>query len=264
MEKVVIVKLGGSIITDKNKPYTAKPSVIKRLGKEIKSAQKKANIKIILTHGSGSFGHTDAFKYETHLGLKGKGGLKGFSRTSFVATKINSIVTESLLDVGLPVKSISPASIIISKRRKPYKAFLGSVQNALDLGVTPVLYGDVLFDEQIGYCIFSAEKVISVILKEMHNKYEFKRIVYCVDTDGVYNEEGNTIKKINIDNFKHLSKKIGKSTSVDVTGGMLHKVKESLKLLSKYDLPTVVINGKKPRQLENAILSRKVTGTNIH
>ncbi len=69
---LTLIKLGGSVITQKDKEYTFKKSVVKRLAKEIK----KSNKKVLIAHGSGSFGHTSALKY---------GGMNGYKDTWGIA-----------------------------------------------------------------------------------------------------------------------------------------------------------------------------------
>ena len=62
-----LVKIGGSVITDIKKESTAKPHVIKRIFSEIKPHLK--NTRVIVGHGSGSFAHVPAHKYNVNLGL---------------------------------------------------------------------------------------------------------------------------------------------------------------------------------------------------
>ena len=54
-----IIKLGGSVITDKRKENYFKKDIVDNLAKVIK----KANKKTIIIHGAGSFGHIIADKY---------------------------------------------------------------------------------------------------------------------------------------------------------------------------------------------------------
>jgi isopentenyl phosphate kinase len=57
MSKLHFLKLGGSLITDKNEAHTHRPDVLARLGREIAAAlEQDPSIKVVLGHGSGSFG----------------------------------------------------------------------------------------------------------------------------------------------------------------------------------------------------------------
>ena len=83
------------------------------------------------------------------------------------------------------------------------------------------------------------------------------------NTDGVYDERGNTIDKITPKNFAEVKKVLGGSKSIDVTGGMLHKVEESLNLAKKLNIKTLIINGNMENSLLKAILGKEVVSTII-
>ncbi|MBN1169222.1 isopentenyl phosphate kinase family protein [Candidatus Woesebacteria bacterium] len=263
MKKIIIIKLGGSVITDKSKPFTARKRVIQRLAKEIISAHKKYKGNILISHGSGSFGHTIASKYETHKGLVHKDSLKGAVLTSDAATEIDRIVMNHLLKAGLMVKSFAPSSFIIANDGELQKIFSGPIIQALMTGVTPVIYGDVIMDTKNGFCIFSAEKIIEALMKDLSKVLKVQKIIFCTDTDGVYDSNKNTIKKITSKNIKKYDKEIGGSVGTDVTGGMIHKVKQSLVLGKKYGVRTLIVNGNKSGNLEKAIIGEKTTDTVI-
>jgi isopentenyl phosphate kinase len=254
MQKLIIIKLGGSVITDKTKSLTARRSTILRLGREIVEGQKKYPGKIIITHGSGSFGHPVAKKYKTHLGLINSNSLLGMVRTSEAAIKINRIVMENLLKSGLLARSFSPASMITAKNFNLNSCCIKPIELALDLNTVPVMYGDVVMDTEKGFCIFSAEKVIATIAKSLSKNYRIDKIIYCTDTDGVYDEKGKTISKISQKNFSTIKQAISGSKSNDVTGGMFHKVIESLKFSERYRTEVFLINGNKQNELREVIL----------
>lgn len=260
MKKLILIKLGGSVITDKGKAFTAKPEVIKRLAKEIKAAREKLgkNTLFLIGHGSGSFGHTIASKYQTQKGLISKDSIKGFSLTSETAVDVNRIVLKEFINVGLPVVSFSPLSFTYAK-----KVFREPILKSLDLGFVPLIYGDVVFDVKNGFTIHSAEKTLSILARKLRKYYKIEKIVECGDTDGVYDPKGKTIPEINSKNFRDVKKWITGSKSTDVTGGMMHKVGESLKLAKETRIPTIIINGNKKDNLIFALLGKKVAGTRV-
>ena len=68
---ITLLKLGGSLITDKSTPYTAKPQIIKNILLEVKDAlEEKPDLNLIIGHGAGSFAHQSAKKYNTINGFK--------------------------------------------------------------------------------------------------------------------------------------------------------------------------------------------------
>lgn len=255
-----MIKVGGSLITDKTKPFTAREAVIKRLGKEIKAAAGKFPGKIVLGHGSGSFGHTMAAKYQTQKGIINKQSLKGLALTADAAVQINRIVIKNFLKIGLPVFSLSPASFLTAQNQKPDQIFLKPILEVLAKGLMPVIYGDVILDRRRGCCIFSAETTLNILASGLKKRFKISRIIYGGDTDGVYDKDGQTIPVISAKSFSRFRQAIGGSAATDVTGGMLHKVEESL-VLARWGIPSLIINGKKPGNLKKAILGQSVKGT---
>lgn len=120
----------------------------------------------------------------------------------------------------------------------------------------------MIIDKKIGCTIFSTEKVLSILAKELLKNYKI-RIIYVTNVDGVYDEKGKTIPVITDKNFKSLKSSIIGASGVDVTGGMLHKVEESLKLAKETGIETLIINGNSPGLLKDAVLGRKVLSTLI-
>jgi isopentenyl phosphate kinase len=259
-QKLILIKLGGSLITNKAKASTARKSVIARLGEEIKKTTGK--IKLIIGHGSGSFAHIPASKYQTQKGIINSQSVKGFPLVADAARKINEIVIDIFLKEKLPAVSFSPLSYLYTSNQKLKSKILTPITKALEIGLIPVIYGDVIMDETMGFCIYSGEKSLNVIAQELNKIYDIT-IIYCGDTDGVYDALGKTVPEINARNFKDFKKSIGGSASTDVTGGMLHKVEESLLIAKELGIKTLIINGMVKGNLEKAILGKKAKGTLI-
>lgn len=262
MEKLLLIKLGGSLITDKSKEFTAKPDVIFRLAKEIRSAKESFSGKIILAHGSGSFGHCVAAKFKTKDGMVDEESMTGLPLVADAAIQINRIVVKKFLEANMPAVSFSPASFLLASNRYLKEAYAGPLFESLRLGFLPILYGDIIFDQKQGFCIFSSETVLSIIANEALKTFEDIRIIYCGNTDGVYDSDDKTIPKITPKSFEKLKSIIIGSEQTDVTGGMLHKVQESLDL-TKRGIQTIIINGIHSGELERAILGKEVGGTLI-
>jgi isopentenyl phosphate kinase len=260
--ELILIKLGGSIITDKSREFTSRKDNILRLAKEIKEAQRKYNGKIIVGHGAGSFAHTPASKYQTKKGLINNNSLIGASVVEDAARKLNMIVVNNFLSQNLPVFSFSPASFLISDVQVCSKSYLDPLKNALEIGILPVVYGDVVMDQKLGFTIFSTEKVLAVLARELRKNYKI-RMIYVTNVDGVYDSQGKTIPRITNKNFNQMKSSILGAKGIDVTGGMLHKVEEALIVAKKYKIKTTIINGNKKGNLQKAILGEKLTSTQI-
>ena len=263
MKELILIKLGGSVITDKSKEYQLREDNIKRLIKEIKLALKSTKAKVIVGHGAGSFAHVPAKKYKTKEGLVNKNSVFGASVTEEAAKMLNTIVVKNFINEKVPVYSFSGGSFLISDSKVYSKSYIEPVKKALEIGIVPVVYGDVVLDKKIGFTIFSTEKILSVLARKLSNEYKV-RIIYVTDVDGVYDEKGNTISKITSKNFESLKKTITGAKNIDVTGGMIHKVEEALVLIKEKKIKIQIINGTKNDILKSAIVGKKkITGTFI-
>lgn len=260
MRNLILIKLGGSVITDKGREFTARIKNIKRLAGEIKLAQKTFKGNIVIGHGAGSFAHTPAAKYQTKKGFVNKKSLMGMSIVEDAARQLNSIVIKEFLQENLPVFPFSPASFVISDVKGGVKSYIVPIKNALTVNAVPVVYGDVIMDEKAGCTIFSTEKVLSILAEKLKDDYKI-RMIYVTDVDGVYDKEGKTIPQITGGNFDQLKSSIVGAKNVDVTGGMLHKVEESLKLAKEMGIQTLIVNGTKKGELERAVLGQNISGT---
>ena len=71
MSKLIFLKLGGSLITDKERPRTPRLDTLRDLSTQIAAARARdPNLLLLIGHGSGSFGHVVAKKYATRDGLQ--------------------------------------------------------------------------------------------------------------------------------------------------------------------------------------------------
>jgi len=134
-----------------------------------------------------------------------------------------------------------------------------------------VSYGDVCLDLKNGCCILSTEMILSFITRAFNKsdkKYKVSRILLCGKVDGVFTDNPDTnpdaklIPIITTKKIKEIEGYLRGSSGIDVTGGMLHKVKMMLEL-TKLGVESEVINAKKPGILKRALLGKKGLGTII-
>src|SRR5215470_17661068 len=110
-DMLIFVKLGGSLITDKRESQHFHAEVTRRAAQEIVAAlAAKPDLKVVIGHGSGSFGHVAAQKYGTMNGVHSDADWRGFAEVGTIARRLNSLVTETLFETGLPVISIQPSA----------------------------------------------------------------------------------------------------------------------------------------------------------
>lgn len=257
MKKVVLIKLGGSIITDKSVPCKARSDVIRRLAKELKKIK---DFSIVLAHGSGSFAHTSASKFGGKKGYKSKWGIAKVARD---AMEINRIVMDVLIEEGLPAISLRPMSMMIASAGKLKKNMFEIIEEILNQGLMPVVYGDVIWDKKWKSTIYSGETTLNEIGTYLSKKgFKIDKIIQVGETNGVYDDKGKTIPVINKDNWKTIQKYVFNSKRTDVTGAMKHKIENALEAADR-GIETWIINGIIPNELSYALHDKKMKGTVI-
>ena len=250
-----ILKLGGSVITHKDEYFSPNNETIKRLAEEISSAKGK----LIIIHGAGSFGHPVAKKYNISDGLKTQDQLVGFSETHQSMTRLNQIIVDTLLEAGVPAFGISASSMLVTKGKRLIDIDLSIVKKCLELGLIPVMYGDAVLDTEQGFAILSGDQLIVRLAIEL----DAERVIFGSDVDGIFTSnpklypEAKLIEKVSL---RNMTAKVGESTTTDVTGGMLGKLKEAEEAVAA-GAEVVFLNANAKNRVRGALRGEKVMGT---
>ncbi|WP_234711207.1 isopentenyl phosphate kinase [Nostoc punctiforme] len=186
--ELVLVKLGGSLITDKDKPYTARREVITQLVEQVSLIKREnPNLKLIIGNGAGSFAHQSANKYNTINGFSGDEEKLGFCLVHQDALDLNFLLAKSFLQVGLPVVSLPPISMIITHNKKLLKSDFSGIESSLQAGLIPLVFGDVVLDQAIGGTVFSTDAMLAELAKYFYLQGKFKvRLINVGNYAGVY------------------------------------------------------------------------------
>jgi isopentenyl phosphate kinase len=255
--ELILIKLGGSLITDKNRPHTARPDVIQRLAEEIQIARmKKPQLSLIIGHGSGSFGHRAAKKYGTHLGVNSTDEWLGFVNVWQEANALNHIVLDILHAAGIPVIRIAPSAAVTAQNGILHSWDIHPLQMALKAGIVPVVYGDVIFDHVLGGTILSTEALFGYLAEKLHPQ----RMLLAGLEPGVWLDFPDCqqlIDRITPANYLQIKKSIFGSASMDVTGGMEDKVQKALELTLRLpNLETLIFSGLEPGAVTDTLLGK--------
>jgi isopentenyl phosphate kinase len=261
--KLQFVKLGGSLITDKSTPRTARRDAIARLAAEIKKTRAEiGEFRLVLGHGSGSFGHVPAKKYGTRRGVDTPEDWRGFAEVWYEAALLNRIVMDALHDVGLPAVAFPPSAGVFARDGRVVNWDHRGMKAALDAGLIPVVYGDVIFDQAKGGTIFSTEDLFAYLATELRPQ----RILLAGIDAGVYADFPactQLIPEITPENWAAITSALGGSAATDVTGGMRSKVRAMLDLALKIPgLEISIFSGDQPENLA-ATLRGESLGTRI-
>ncbi|MEM2263300.1 MAG: isopentenyl phosphate kinase, partial [Candidatus Bathyarchaeia archaeon] len=180
--KPTILKIGGSVITDKSKEMSVRMDIISRLADEILEADPKS---LIIVHGGGSFGHPVAQKYAIKEGFKDPSQIIGFAETHHVMTVLNGLFMDALIWRGIPAVSITPSSCILTKNGRIACFEDALLKRLLEMGFIPVLYGDAVLDTELGFTILSGDQITAFLALRLNAK----NVVIGVDVDGLYDQD---------------------------------------------------------------------------
>lgn len=251
---ITLLKLGGSVITDKSTPYTAREGEIERLSKEVAGALKaKPDMRLIIGNGGGSFPHQPAKKGDLANGIKDAWQLEHLVETARSAAELNHLITDSLVKAGVPAISIRPSSAAYTDRREIVNFNVLMIEEMLKLGAVPVIHGDVLIDLKQGCSIASTEKLFMYLAKVL----PVSRVIIGTNVDGVLDDKNAVIERITSANFSKIKPHLKGASTTDVTGGMLHKV-ESMLEMSKVVKEIIIINALTPGNIDKALLGEKM------
>jgi len=238
--ELVFLKLGGSLITEKSKFETPRLDVIERVSLEIAQAlRERPRLKLLLGHGSGSYGHYAAEEYGVHRGhLK---DWRGYAVTGAAAQRLNRLVVDALLRRGVPVVSVQPSASTLCRNGELLEMAVLPVRMLLDRGLVPLVYGDVALDEERGCAIVSTEQIFAYLAQSLSPD----RMVIVGEVDGVFtgdpqcDKDASAIPIISSLNVDQVMGLLAVSRGVDVTGGMRSKVKTLFKLIE--DHPKLIV-----------------------
>jgi len=264
---LVLLKLGGSLITDKRAAETPREDVIIRLAGEIAAARAAdPALQLVIGHGSGSFGHVYGQRYGTRGGVTGATGWYGFAATADAAARLNRIVTAALLRAGLPAWSIQPGVALRCIDGAVAQGAEETVALALARGLVPVVYGDVALDTVRGGTIASTEEIFDRLADALRPQ----RIVLAGEVDGIYTADplldpaAQRITAISPATLAEIAGGLGASHGVDVTGGMRAKVEQALAMVERLpEMEIIVCSGMAAGHLQRALAGAAV-GTRIH
>lgn len=268
MKELVFLKLGGSLITDKTKPYTPLLDVMDDLALQIKTAlQTHPDLRVLVGHGAGSFGHVPASEYKTRDGLPPQATplvyrrrddtqnnyWKGFAEVWYQASTLNRFVMEAFHKADLRAIALPPSSSVISSDGKVSVWDTTPIRMALAADIVPVVFGDTVFDEVRGGTILSTEDLFMYLTDALHPD----RILLAGLEAAVWEDFPARTKKvarITPASFNEIKSGIGKSAAADVTGGMESKVKQMLELVEKQSNLTVqIFSSDEPGNLARAL-----------
>ena len=264
MSEIVFLKLGGSLITEKDRPYTLRTDVCRRLGEEIREVLAASDLRLLLGHGAGSFAHVPAAEHRTGEGLAGGGGWKGYAKTRRAVTALSGRLLDAFAAVDFHPLAVTPSSCARAFDGRLVEMDLRIVRALLDAGQTPMVCGDALLDDRRGFTICSTESIFEYAARAFHPT----RVLLACDVDGVFagnpakQPEARRIPVVTESNLAEVLDQAQVARGADVTGGMAGKLRALAEIAA---LPGVhearIFSGLVPGAVRQALVGGSGAGT---
>ena len=222
-----VLKLGGSVITEKDRPETVDEAMLERAAESVA----KLPGRTVVVHGGGSFGHHHASAHgvSSTEGTRDDAGIRAIHGAM---KRLNGIVVDALAEADVPAVPVHPFSAARRRSDGTLELGTGPVGTMLDEGFVPVLHGDTLIHAAVGATIVSGDELVVALAAAL----DAHRVGVCSSVPGVYDADGDVIDRI--ESFADIRDAVGASDATDVTGGMAGKVRELLAL----DVPAYVFD----------------------
>jgi isopentenyl phosphate kinase len=242
---MILVKLGGSIITNKQKPLTPNLSVINKIAAKLKKIREP----VIIVHGGGSFGHYWSVRYDMHT-TPAKYNKRGVAVVKNSMVELNKIILDLFLKNDLNPYCLPPTDFMFGDKADVKK--VKEITKIAKDGLIPVSYGDVLWHGKNKFYILSGDRIMGILAKVLKPRL----VIFVLNVDGVYSDMKTKKLLYEIKDHKTAVSEVG----MDVTGGMARKIKEAT-MISKGGIDVFLVNGNKPERIVNAIKGKKFEGT---
>lgn len=222
----VAVKLGGAVITRKQRAAAVRLKVLTRLAEELAASR----VPLVVLHGAGSYGHPGAKRFRLNdPPVSGDAATlaRGAAIVSAEVRRLHDLVLRSLLDAGLPAWSVPPAAWCSQRARRLDHWDSRPFEEALGSGLVPVSFGDVVLDREWGFSILSAD----TIAVELVRAKVVDRVLFVSDVGGVYESMGpGRPKVIPTVTDSVVAGLATKGAGPDVTGGIRGKAQAMVEI----------------------------------
>ncbi|MEF8881843.1 MAG: isopentenyl phosphate kinase [Halapricum sp.] len=215
-----VLKLGGSVVTDKDDPETIDRVA---LDATVAAIAESGVSDLVVVHGGGSFGHHNAAEHGV-TDVEGTHDAAGVLAIHDAMRELNAAVVEALQERDVPALPVHPLSTAHRDTDGKTTFPSGQVEAMLGEGFVPVTHGDVVVQAGEGATVLSGDEIVTRLAGQL----SADRVGLCTTVPGVLDGDDEVIDRIG--DFESVAEALGASDATDVTGGMAGKVRALLAL----------------------------------
>ncbi|WP_266076763.1 isopentenyl phosphate kinase [Haladaptatus caseinilyticus] len=217
---LTVLKLGGSVITDKDRADTLDGETLGHVADALGEANADD---LVLVHGGGSFGHHHANEHGVST-TTGSHDIDAVTDIHGAMKTLNEFVLSRLHDRGIAAVPVHPFSTAVRDANASLTLPTGHIETMVAEGFVPVLHGDVIAHEKEGVTVVSGDELVVSVASHL----DADRVGFCSTVPGVLDENAEIVPEITA--YEQVADVLGESESTDVTGGMAGKVRSLLEL----------------------------------
>jgi len=177
MTDMILIKLGGSIITNKEKPLSPRRKTIDKIVQSLR----KIDEEIVIVHGGGSYGHYWSVRYNMHT-KPANYNPHGVSVVKNSMVELNKIILDSFLKNKLNPYCLPPTDFMNGNKSVTKK--VKEIGKIAKTGLIPITYGDALWYGQKKFFILSGDKIMTMLSKILRPKL----CIFVLNVDGLYSD----------------------------------------------------------------------------
>ncbi|MDS0259017.1 isopentenyl phosphate kinase [Haloarcula sp. S1CR25-12] len=215
----VVLKLGGSVITEKGEPETVDDDALAAAADAVAASDDD----LVVVHGGGSFGHHHAAQFGVST-TDGTHDVAGVRAIHGAMKRLNGAVVAALTDRGVPAVPVHPLSAASRDADGSLDLPTDQVRTLLAEEFVPVLHGDLVAHRGEGASVLSGDELVVALAPAV----DADRVGVCSTVPGVLDDDGAVVDRI--DSFGEVASVLGGSDATDVSGGMAGKIRALLAL----------------------------------
>jgi len=220
VDTMILIKAGGSAITDKKVPFSIKESALR----ELATSLCEATDDVVLCHGGGSFGHPLAARYEVRGDITSARQREGVARINTAMRTLSNRVCDALNEENVYAFALQTSAVMTTRDGIIDWCNDDLIRATVQKGFVPVLYGDAVHDATRTFSILSGDQIMLPLART----FPGSRAIFLTDVGGLYTDDPKKdpdAKRIDHVTFERLPF-IEAGESGDVTGGMRGKLEE--------------------------------------
>ncbi|ABE54452.1 aspartate/glutamate/uridylate kinase [Shewanella denitrificans OS217] len=228
LDACLIIKFGGSIITDRESPYTLKRDMCNALIQKVIALKQQSATPILLVLGGGAYGHPPVHEYGL-ASARGNGTVSNlqFSRLTTGLYKLMVDFMQISYENSLEMHPFQSSSLFMCQDGKVKSVFSEAIEKSLQFNDIPLLTGGSAYDTTLGQLVFGSDRIPELLTK----MFKVSKCIFVSDVDGVYEHTGGKMfDEITPELYPSLSDAIFATGRLDVTGSMKGKVDAAMRL----------------------------------